>query len=102
MTDAELPPQPELFITSPNSKAQALYQVRFERALKRISGYNKSYFISYCLKHIATLSNENNQSFNFEFVWILVIKLSATSKGGKRRPGKNEIISIINSLWGVQ
>ncbi|SCZ75915.1 MULTISPECIES: hypothetical protein [unclassified Pseudomonas] len=87
--------------SSAEERAQELYTQRMGKINKKISHYDQGFFIAKCLKKISEIKRRNEISFDFEHVWILAIKISATSSGGTRRPGDNEIIDIINSLWRV-
>lgn len=81
--------------------AQSLYQQKITRVLKRLRGIDQNYFIRECLKTISEIKRDNDENFNFEFVWLLAIKLSALHSSGERKPKTNEIINIINNLWEI-
>lgn len=84
---------------TPRERAQAQYEKNFTQVTKKISRFEKRYFIAMCIKKIAEIKQTKDISFDFEHVWILAIKISATSTGGQRRPTENEIIAIINQIW---
>lgn len=88
-------------MTPPNEKAKKQYQKRLKKAKSMIDKYDKSYFIAHCINHICSIKRSDPDKFNFEFVWILAIKISALSTGGKRKPNHREIVGIINSLWDL-
>lgn len=88
-------------MTTPNEKAKKQYQKRLNIVSAKIDKYDKSFFIAHCINHICGIKRHDPEKFNFEFVWILAIKISALSAGGKREPSHREIIGVINSLWDL-
>ncbi|WP_412461734.1 hypothetical protein ACK2SD_07160 [Pseudomonas sp. SC11] len=79
--------------------AQALYTKRSTKIIKKIRGVDREFFIKTCLTKISKIKKNNDVSFDFEHVWILAIKISATYSTGNRKPDNNEVVGIINSLW---
>lgn len=79
--------------------AQVLYTERSAKIIKKIRGFDREFFIKTCLKKISKIKRNNEVSFDFEHVWILAIKISATYSTGTRKPDNNEVVGVINSLW---
>lgn len=83
----------------PKARAQSQYERGFAQVRKKISRFEKHFFIQQCIQKISEIKQANEISFDFEHIWILAIKISATSAGGKRLPTNNEIVAIINQIW---
>lgn len=88
-------------MTSADQKSQKRYQERIDKVKRSISKFDKNYFIEHCIDQISKIDRQEQHKFNYEPIWMLAIKISALTTGGRCKPSHRDIVKTINSLWDI-